>query len=222
MAKGTPIDRGSSAIESGLYNFTEDTTGKGNTPAIDITNFIDNSNSAGGYYIARYEASYGADGKANSKISTGTPIKTNGTAPTTEGQLWNNITQPDAATASRRMYEGETVYTSDLVNSYAWDTAIVFIQTFGAAENEAYSRQSSKNDELANTGENGDNPLNINDMASNIRECTTETCSSPYNPCTFRGGYYRSSSFYSADRFSNSTSYSNYDRTFRPLLYVQN
>ena len=100
-------------------------------------------------------------------------------APTTEGQLWNNINQPDAAAASRKMYERETTFTSDLVNSYAWDTAIVFIQTFGGEEYKTYSRQDGQsiNPNLTNTGVNEDNPLNINDMASNTYEWTTETSS---------------------------------------------
>ena len=221
LALGTPIDRESSAIESGSYNYTEDTTEGDNTHAISITEFKNKTNSAGGYYIARYEASYGADGKANSKVSVGTPIKTNGTKPTEEGQLWNNINQPEAATASQNMYDSEK-FTSDLVNSYAWDTAIVFIQTFGGEEYEAYSRQDGKsiNNQLTNTGENGDNPLNINDMASNTREWTTETYSNPSYPCTYRGGGYNNSSNYTAYRLSNITSISSFVITFRSLLYV--
>ena len=224
MVKGTPIDRGSSEIkdEWGEDTYTEDTTDGDNTHAINITEFKNKTNAAGGYYIARYEASYGTDGKANSKISTGL-IQTILTKPTTEGQLWNNISQSEAATASQNMYDSEK-FTSDLVNSYAWDTAIVFIQTFGGEEYEAYSRQDGKsiNNQLTNTGENGDNPLNINDMASNATEWTTEASSSPNFPCTVRGGYYNSS--YDYTTYRNSVSASNtlyyYEFTFRPLLYV--
>ena len=222
LAKGTPIDRGSSAIVNSFYSYythTEDTTEGDNTHAINITDFKNKTNVAGGYYIARYEASYGADGKANSKVSVGTPTETYD-EPTEEGQLWNNINQPDAATASRKMYEGKTTFTSDLVNSYAWDTAIVFIQTFGGEEYKTYSRQSSKNDELANTGVNGDNPLNISDMASNTRELTTEISNIPGYPVTFRGGSY-DSAFYTANRPFNLLK-SSYNLTFRSLLYVQN
>ena len=219
---GTPIDRGSSAI-LGSYNFTEDTTEGNNTHAINITDFKNKTNSAGGYYIARYEASYGTDGKANSKISTGEPIDTTGIAPTTEGILWNNITQPDAAKASRAMYTSEE-FTSDLANSYAWDTAIVFIQTFGGADYEAYSMQDgmSINSNLTNTGVNGDNPLNINDMASNIYEWTTENHSRQGFHSVYRGGVYNNSDYYTSSRVYSDISSAFTRITFRPLLYVSN
>ena len=224
LALGTPIDRESSGILGlgGLnaFYYLEDTTEGDNTHAISITEFKNKTNSAGGYYIARYEASYGEDGKANSKISTGTPIQTNGTKPTEEGQLWNNITQPDAATASRRMYEGETVYTSDLVNSYAWDTALVFIQKFGEEKYKEYSMQGSEELKLANTGTNNDNPLNINDMAGNTTEWTTETYSSPDISCTSRGGVFSNGNVPTAVRTNRSTSNSYYFLTFRSILYV--
>ncbi len=219
---GTPIDRGSSAIKDEVINtYTEDTIEGDNAHAINITDFKNKTNSAGGYYIARYEASYGTDGKVNSKISTGIPIQTNGTEPETEGLLWNNINQPDAAKASRVMYSSEE-FTSDLVNSYAWDTAIVFIQTFGGVDYEAYSMQDGKsiNSNLTNTGVNGDNPLNINDIASNTVEWTTETYSNLDSPFTYRGGYYNSSSRRAFVRSDASGSNCNF--TFRPLLYVQN
>ena len=226
LALGTPIDRESSGILGlgGLnaFYYLEDTTEGDNTHAISITEFKNKTNAAGGYYIARYESSYGEDGKANSKISVGTPIKTNGTKPTEEGQLWNNITQPEAATASRNMYDSKE-FTSDLVNSYAWDTAIVFIQTFGGEEYETYSWQDgySINNQLTNTGENGDNPLNINDMASNVIELTTETCSSMYRPGVTRGGRYSFEHNYTGERYS--ADFGNYsEESFRLILYVQN
>ena len=105
-----------------------------NTTALNLKGFVDSVKTNGGYYIARYEASYGTDGKANSKVSNSF-IDTY-TAPTTEGTLWNYITQIDAATASRNLYEAVT---SDLINSYAWDTAIVYIQNFSGDTD--YSRQ---------------------------------------------------------------------------------
>ena len=105
-----------------------------NTTALNLKGFVDSVKTNGGYYIARYEASYGTDGKANSKVSNSF-IDTY-TAPTTEGTLWNYITQIDAATASRNLYEAVT---TDLINSYAWDTAIVYIQNFSGDTD--YSRQ---------------------------------------------------------------------------------
>ena len=225
LDEGTPIDRGTSAIITSLYSYThtEDTVEGNNTHAKELEVFKSSTNTAKGYYIARYEASYGIDGKANSKVSTGTPIQTNGIAPTTEGLLWNNITQPDAATASKAMYSSQK-FTSDLINSYAWDTAIVFIQTFGGTGYETYSRQHgySINSNLTNTGENKDNPLNINDMASNTCEWTTETSSYQNSNCTYRGGNCNFSDRYTANRLGTTTSACYYDFTFRPILYVKN
>ena len=160
-----------------------------NTTALNLKGFIDSVNTNGGYYIARYEASYGTDRKANSKVSN-TFINTKGTTPTEEGTLWNNITQINAATASRNLY---TTATTDLINSYAWDTAIVYIQNFSGDAD--YSYQNSKNTSLTNTGANDDEVCKINDIASNPHEWTTEystLLSGKTDPCctTARGGGY--------------------------------
>lgn len=191
-----------------------------------IKSFIDSVKSNGGYYIARYEASYGIDGKANSRVSNSAGT----VAPTTEGILWNCITQIDAATACYDIY---TTATTDLINSYAWDTAIVYIQNF--SEDTDYSYQYSKNlENPVNTGTNGDEVCKINDMASNCYEWTTEY--SPYAdsshamPCTHRGGVYFGRSYYASDRYNNyATAINPYQSwntsvvkcyTFRPILYM--
>ena len=187
-----------------------------NTTALNLKGFIDSVKANGGYYMARYEASYGTDGKANSKISnsySGT------TAPTTEGTLWNFITQIDSATASRGLY---TTATTDLVNSYAWDTAIVYIQNFSGDTD--YSRQASKNTSLSNTGVNGDEVCKINDMESNTYEWTTEYSTNANRsnafPCTRRGGYYDISVFYTSGRYYGGATVSYEGNTFRPTLYM--
>ena len=188
-----------------------------NTTALNLKGFVDSVKANGGYYIARYEASYGIDGKANSKVSNS--FTESSTAPTTEGALWNNITQMDSATASRNLYEAVK---TDLINSYAWDTAIVYIQKFSGDID--YSRQGSKNTSLSNTGANGDEVCKINDMASNTYEWTTEystyTISSSADPCTVRGGYYISSYNYTSYRYGSYATGSNENRTFRPTLYM--
>lgn len=157
-----------------------------------IKSFIDSVKANGGYYIARYEASYGTDGKVNSKISN--TFTDANTVPTTrtEGMLWNYINQIDA---SKACYDIYTTATTDLINSYAWDTAIVYIQNF--SEDTDYSWQNGKsiNSSLTNTGVNGDEVCKINDMASNILELTTEystyTDSFDAYLCTDRGGLLR-------------------------------
>ena len=184
-----------------------------------IKSFIDSVKANGGYYIARYEASYGIDGKANSKVSNS--FTNSDTAPTTrtEGMLWNHIIQINAATASRELY---TTAITDLMNSYAWDTAIVYIQNF--SEDTDYSYQNSKNTTLSNTGVNKDEVCKINDMASNTYEWTTEyttyTHSSNAQPCTGRGGSYYDSNYYPSFRGVNDATGSSEYFAFRPTLYM--
>ena len=183
-----------------------------------IKSFIDSVKSNGGYYIARYEASYGTDGKANSKVSNSF-INTNGTAPTTEGALWNNITQLNAATACYDIY---TTATTDLINSYAWDTAIVYIQNFSG--DTEYSYKKSINSILANTGNNNDEKCKINDMASNTYEWTTEYSTYAFGsnayPCTHRGGRCYNSINYTSIRYYDCATNSGKYYTFRPTLYM--
>ena len=184
-----------------------------------IKSFIDSVKANGGYYIARYEASYGTDGKANSKISNTFTNSDTAPATRTEGMLWNYITQIDAATASRDLY---TTATTDLINSYAWDTAVVYIQSF--SEDTDYSYQNSKNTTLSNTGVNKDEVCKINDMASNTCEWTTEystyTGSSYAYPCTARGGFYDGSTYYTSYRNVSNATVSHKYFTFRPTLYM--
>ncbi len=188
-----------------------------NTTALNLKGFVDSVKANGGYYIARYEASYGADGKANSKVSN----TASESIPNKEGQLWNNITQINAATASRNLYTGVN---SDLINSYAWDTAIVYIQNFSGDTD--YSRQDgySIKSSLANTGVNSDEKCKINDMASNTFEWTTEYCtytSSRYaSPCTTRGGLYDYSSNYTDNRLYYDAPDSSIYISFRCALYM--
>ena len=144
----------------------------GNTISENINSFKTSVATNGGFYIGRYEARKSSSGKL-------TTVKTD--------SVWNDITQPNAATNSKNMYS--TGVTSELMNSYAWDTATLFLQTFG--ENNKYSRQnSSNNGSLATTGTGTDKQCNVYDMASNVYEWTTETSSTSNLPCTYRGGSY--------------------------------
>ena len=181
--------------------FTETSTGKGNTVAKDIDGFINSVRENGGYYIARFEASKNTTtNKAESKYNQA---------------VWTEISQPDAAIACEDLYEGVN---SDLMNSYAWDTAILFIQENGKNH---YSRQDGQsiNSSKQTTGLSGDVQLNIYDMAGNCREWTTETYSSLNSPCVSRGGHYDSYR-YTSNRNIFSTSSSGTNTSFRPLLYL--
>ena len=199
-----------------------------NATAKDLKGFIDSVASNGGYYIGRYEASYASGSstenyKAASKISNGYNDYSEGSMSMsyTPRTLWNYITQIDASKVAINTYAGSTSVKSDLINSYAWDTAIVYIQEAG---NSNYANQTSKNYSLANTGANADEVCKINDMASNVIELTTEYSSSTLSfnagPCTHRGGLCSRSDFYPANR-GNSIAADSYDYIgFRLSLYL--
>ena len=207
-----------------------------NATAKNLEAFVQSVSDNGGYYIARYEASYGSgtstsDYRPLSKPSTGTP-RTSSSTTLVQGMLWNWITQLDAAKVARNMYlnnqdiNGNTVgVESDLVNSYAWDTAIVYIQEMGKSNYANANRDTTGNSSLMNTGATGDIACNIYDMATNTREWTTEystyTVSSPAFPCVYRGGYYNYSGNYTAYRNYNDATYSTNSLSFRSTLYVK-
>ena len=200
-SSGTPSEYAGDYTEENSRN-TDDLLNYGNTIANDIEGFIDSVRTNGGYYIARFEASQNtATNKAESKY---------------DKAVWNNITQPNAAIACQGLYEGVN---SDLMNSYAWDTAILFIQKYGQNN---YSRQDGRsiNSSKQTTGLSGDVQLNIYDMAGNVYEWTTETYSYSYGPCVCRGGNYTDSYGYTSTRSSSSTSNSRTSYSFRPLLYL--
>ena len=189
----------------------------GNTIAKNITKFKNSVATNGGYYIGRYEArTVTARNAAGNAL---TQITEKGTE-----NVYNYVTQLQAAQLSQNMYNSDK-FTSDLMNSYAWDTATVFIQNCGT--NAKYSRQISLNTSLLQTGTNSltdtskiDVQCNIYDMASNILEWTTETTDSSSFPCVYRGGFYGNSDHYTSCRDGNSTSDSNVIVGFRPLLYL--
>ena len=231
-------DANAKTIELGRYEFDE-TTGKesaysgsyveedkgdknttlknwGNTIAKNITNFKNSVTTNGGYYIGRYEARTTTE--RSSEDDTLTQITEKGTNP-----VYNYVTQIQAAEQAQNMYNSSK-FTSDLMNSYAWDTATLFLQTCGE---EKYSRKTTVNDSLESKGTNSsdytgtrDTVCNVYDMASNLYEWTTETSSYSDFPCVTRGGGYSSSDYYTSLRFDDGPSYSFVYLGFRPLLFV--
>ncbi len=205
-----------------------------NTTAKNLKDFIEKTESNKGFYIARYEASYGSGYNSSgtdtaTKFANAKPLSKVSTANSTSsmnynnsGTLWNFITQPQAALVSQNMYKNDKYVESDLINSYAWDTAIVYIQAMG---NSNYANQADGNGTLKNTGSTEDEKCKIFDMAGNLYELTTEystdTLSSNAYPCTLRGGYYDNSNFYTSLRIDLIATDSSYSLSFRPLLYVK-
>ena len=169
-----------------------------NATAYDLKSWIDSARENGGYYIARYEASF-ASGSSNYEEAKAASKKSIECSTTNmsfvSGRLWNFITQQSASKVAINTYSDSDSVKSDLINSYAWDTAIVFIQESG---NSNYSNQAGQtiNSVIANTGTKQDEVCKINDMASNLIEWSTEYCSMspPIGPecwpCIPRGGGY--------------------------------
>ncbi|MEI3393425.1 MAG: SUMF1/EgtB/PvdO family nonheme iron enzyme [Clostridia bacterium] len=197
-------------------NTATDSTAQ-NATARNLKEFISTTLSNGGYYIARFEAS-GTASKITSKYNQ---------------KVLVDITQPNAAKLAREMYEevkenNELVYASDLVNSYAWDTAIVFIQTYSVKTDYASHNESNTTKAFTATGKNNDKYCNIFDMSGNASEWTTEYSTDSYiinsPPCVIRGGCYNpanGSGYYTSSR-SGSNPTSSYSNTgLRPLLYVK-
>ena len=213
---------------SGRY--TEDTTAShnsssyGNAIAKDIEKFKTSVKEINhGYYIGRYEAGV-VD--YNSSVSTrndnrevdwtgytGDNIKL---VCKKEQRVWNYVTQNKASKLSRDMYGSEAKVTSDLINSYAWDTAIVFIQKCGTESNSSTYSQTLGESLTSKV----DKQCNIFDMAGNYAEWTTETYSLSGMSCVPRGGCFRVVNTCTSNRSYDSIASAEVYCSFRPLLYL--
>ena len=189
-------------IDGGIIQkyYTEETekehiiSGYTNTIAKNINKFKESVKNNGGYYLARYEAGDPTINRNRNDGSSQTAVpvfKKNKI-------VYNYITQPNAAILLRNLYSNQSKkYTSDLINSYTWDTAIVYIQEFSGDSD--YSKQNALQYTLAKTGEatngiNNDERCHIYDMAGNLYEWSTESkfsSSSKEKACTARGCSYQ-------------------------------
>lgn len=166
--------------------------------------------SNGGFYLGRYEA--GVSGETARTEDSGTSqtveIKPN-------LDVYNYVTQSEARALAEGMYSSAN-YTSSLPSSYAWDTAIKFLEQTG---NEAYLTDSSQGN-YYNTMPDGKTQAgsvliktgkttavkHLYDMGGNVYEWTTERYSNVEATKVSRGGFY---GFLSTDepvigRFSSS------------------
>ena len=184
---------------------------KGNIAAKSITDFKNSVSINGGYYIGRYEA------RTTIERTTTEDELTQISEKKTE-YVYNFVTQLQAANLSQSMYNSNK-FTSDLINSYAWDTAILFIQNCG--KNEKYSRQTRVETSFLSTGTETDVQCNIFDMASNIKELTTETSIKPNYPCVFRGGNSYFNNDYTSFRYYNTGVAKGKNVGFRPIIYIE-
>ena len=178
----------------------------------------------GGYYVGRYEV-----GDEN---GTGTAVIKADQTPMAN-IIWST------AYSKAKGIGGGTGATTYLCSSYAWDTAINFIQNNGF-QNYAKAREDSYNEnwfdknvkdstgkiikaankaERLSTGKTTPK-CNIYDMGGNVAEFTTEVMPSTSEPVVLRGGYYHS--FRPAgQRFDRSTSYASSTYGLRATLFLK-
>ena len=218
---GEETDQGSKIIGDNKQELANSTYG--NTTAKNIDEFISKVNSTGGYYIGRYEARTTKVRIEASRGDTSTQLTEK-----PNDYVYNYVTQIEAAELSRNMYDDNN-FTSDLVNSYAWDTALVFLQECDNREDKGvpYSRQVGL--DTGNILVQGTNNLDIKDeichvfdMAYNCREWTTETAITGAYNAICRGGIFNGkSTYYSAARNTGNANVANANvDAFRPLLYL--
>ena len=175
----------------------------GNTTAKDINDFKTKASRSGGFYIGRYEAR-----KSSSGVIT--ENKTD--------NVWNNITQPNAAIQARNMFDNTKPFTSDLMNSYAWDTATLFLQTFGTNPKYSIGEGVTCPGTVAQKG-TYEAQCNVYDMLCNVWEWTTETYAHAYSPYVIRGGYSGwTAQAEGREMIQTSVTGDNYG--FRPILYM--
>ena len=190
---GEETDQGANLLNYHLLEVSN--SSYGNTTAkedieTEKTGFRRSAIENGGYYIGRYEARTISQrtSETNDSGLTQVTVKPN-------DYVYRYITQPQAAELSQNMYEDNN-FESDLMNSYAWDTAITFLQKCDNREKITipYSMQSTLNVEFASQGTNNlktmDEICSIFDMASNCYEWITETSDYPDSPCVIRAGGY--------------------------------
>ncbi len=192
-------------ISTNNRNFVEETTIE--------TTFVKSAKENKGYYIGRYEAGDNNAIEARKDMNDGVLVCKAGK------QVYNRINEPDSKIKSEKMYENKK-FKSDLVNSFAWDTAILFEQTFDDREdqNTPYSIQKSLNKTLLTTGASGDKICNIYDMASNCQEWSTENFGSI--TCVGRGGAYDYDGYNTCYRDDCFTGDAGDSIGFRPILYL--
>ena len=194
-----------------------------------------------GYYIGRYEAGDKESTEAKTLREDG--ASTSNTITVKAGQAPYNyvtITQAKSLAEGFSANQGYTSVKSKLVSSYAWDTAIAFIQKtnsdYGSSSEEGnyYNSPTFTYTGIADTEKNkqtkanGTSTLiptgqttavnNIYDMGGNVWELTTESYSDLYTSC---GGCYNYGFARGPAGYRASTSYyADDDLGFRLTLFL--
>ena len=199
-----------------------------------------------GYYIGRYEAGDKESTEATPPTFRTSSSSTSNTITVKAGQApYNYIKYTDAKSLAEGFStkQGYTSVKSKLVSSYAWDTAIAFIQKtnsdYGNRSEEGNYNNSptftytgiADTEKNKQTKANGTSTLiptgqttavnNIYDMGGNVYEWTTESYSDTNYPYTYRGGsYYRSFAVYPAGNRNYVSDVAGDSLGFRCTLYL--
>ena len=161
-----------------------------------------------GFYIGRYEQGEGNVCKAGV-------------------DAYVNVTRDEAKTQAEAMYSGNKYITSELISSYAWDTALNYIcQTnkegyiLSTVGDKAHGNIGTGN--ATKTGEyEADKYSNIHDMLGNCTEWTTECFRNSDQPCINRGGFCMRSNTFASTRYEGSPiSISAEVNSFRQQVYI--
>lgn len=172
-----------------------------------ISAFKESVEKYGGFYIARYET--GKDENGNLVIQEGyTPL--------------TNITRDEALEQAINFYNNEFVVSS-LINSYAWDTTLQYIDN--TLNGYYHDNSLTGTGKIELTGNSGDEACGIFDLQGNVREWTTEYSSNGYytysSSAVVRGGYYKDSSYCASSRYYNAEDVSNENTGYRIIMYLK-
>ena len=177
----------------------------------------------GGFYIGRYEL-----GTEEERTAEDDPL----TTPLVQANKYPYvyITRDQAKSQIEAMYNSNNNVESELISSYAWDTALNFICQTNVESGEGYNLATTQDRTYGNfnpgskqnTGAYAaDNYSNIHDLLGNCKEWTTEYCGYTGLPCGNRGGLYSTSVYYAASRYYGSTRGSDPYISARAQLYVK-
>lgn len=173
-----------------------------------IDAFKVSANVNGGFYLGRYEQGENNVCKA-------------------EANAYTNVTRDEAFKQASAMFNENEFVTSELVSSYAWDTALNFICQ---NREESYLLAATTDKKYGNIGTNkkertgdyaADNYCNIHDMVGNCEEWTTEYFARSGATCVDRGGFCNGTTDFAAERDGTSTTTKNETCSFRVQLYIK-
>lgn len=190
-----------------------------------------------GFYVGRYEAILGSDGRMGSKRSTKNPTGYVGRIKNSDTKsvmaLYNYVSASNAAGAINKSYSAKSSVVAHMPYGAEWDTVMMWFKecdidvdmdssNWGNYQNvEIPGLKVANQQDILNTGVSDHTEANhIYDMAGNLWEWTQET-SSQGN--TVRGGVYGSAGTETPAAFR--TAFGNAANTFlctsRPFLYVK-